>query len=302
MKPHVNVLPLIAYKSINNINALQVLRAVAAIMVVLRHSSLSIKNTAHNYWDLGGKPADSLVFLSPLNHLDFGVDIFFCISGFIVFMLIEKCTPNIESSIKFLLNRAIRILPPYWFFTTLVVVVYVASSGHFNVGHLTGNLSTDSFRFFYSLLMLPQQESPILGVGWTLVHESLFYLLCTLVITTQLNQKLHYVLAILSIIAVILAFFKITILYGYAFSTFNIEFFLGALAYKLSNRENKYPLITIFTGIFFFLLASYLLDSAILPNIAFLIRSLCGGFFGFFFDNWFNCLGSYVWFHIQTPW
>ena len=265
-----------------NINALQILRAIAALMVVVWHSNLAIKNTVHDYWINGDALYRAAHYLSPLNHLYFGVDIFFCISGYIMYMLIEKTPPNIEASFKFLLDRAIRILPPYWLFTALVVVAYLASRGHFNVGHLTGDLGVDVFRFLTSILMFPQPHAPILGVGWTLVHETLFYLICGLVGVFGLNRRLPEVLATLSIVAIVLAVLDISIFYGYGFSPYYIEFFFGAMAYRFSNRVTAYPILTIFTGLGCYFTACYILDSQVIPNITFITRQLFGGLFGFF--------------------
>lgn len=97
-----------------------------------------------------------------------------------------------------------------------------------------------------------------------------------------LNRRLPEVLATLSIVAIILAALNISIMYGYAFSTFYIEFFFGALAYRLSSRVTTYPILTILTGLGCYLSACYILDSQAFPNITFITRQLCGGLFGFF--------------------
>jgi len=252
-------------------------------MVVVWHSRLAIKNTIHNYWFEGDAIYRASHYPTFMNHLDFGVDIFFCISGFIMYMLIEKLPSSTKSSLQFLLNRAIRILPPYWFFSALVVVVFLASRGNFNVGQLSGDLFVDSFRFLTSILLLPQPEPPILGVGWTLVHESLFYLICGLVVILGLNRRLPEVLAILSVVAVILGVLDTPVLFGYGFSTFYIEFFFGALAYRLYrlNRITAFPIMMILAGVGCYCLVSYLLDAAVIPAVAFVIRQLGGGLVGF---------------------
>ncbi len=253
------------------------------MMVVVWHSHLAIKNTIHNYWLEGDAIYRGSHYPAFLNHLDLGVDIFFCISGFIMYMLIEKLSPNAESSLRFLLNRAIRIFPPYWFFSILVVIAFLLSKGSFNVGQLSGDLSVDSFRFLTSILLLPQPQSPILGVGWTLVHESLFYFVCGLLVIAGLNRRLPEVLAAVSIVAVILAVLNIPILFGYAFSTFYIEFLFGALAYKLykTNRITTFPILTILFGGVCYLSVCYILDFQIVHNITFFTRQLGGGLVGF---------------------
>lgn len=265
-----------------NINALQILRALAALMVVVWHSHLAIRNTIHNYWIEGDAYYRVTHYPAFLNHLDFGVDIFFCISGFIMYMLIERLPSSVEASSKFLLNRAIRILPPYWFFSVLVVVAFVVSKGNFNVGHLSGEIFVDTFRFLSSIFLLPQQQPPILGVGWTLVHESLFYVICGLVVIVGLSRRLPEVLASLSVVAVILAALNIPVLFGYAFSTFYIEFFFGALAYRLykTDKITAFPILTILAGLGCYLLVCIILDSQIFSSMTFITRQLGGGLVG----------------------
>ena len=130
--------------------------------------------------------------------------------------------------------------------------------------------------------MLPQKIYPILPVGWTLVHEALFYILCSLVIIGRLNFKLPEILGTLSIVAIILAVLKIQILYGYLFSGFYIEFFFGALAYKISNRFTAYPKVTILLGIVLFCIANIITNLNLFPSYALLRSQLLGGVYGFF--------------------
>ena len=115
-----------------NVAALQILRAIAAILIVIWHSHLAIKYASANYWIEGNAQYRAAHYPSVLNHLDIGVDIFFCISGFIMALLIYKAAPSATASLTFLIRRALRILPPYWFFSCLVVVAFVMSAGKFN--------------------------------------------------------------------------------------------------------------------------------------------------------------------------
>jgi exopolysaccharide production protein ExoZ len=121
---------------------LQILRGLAALGVVLYHTNFQ---------------------LVPGVHTDLqGVAIFFVVSGFIM------CFITREESDRFLFKRFIRIVPMYWFFTLLMFVLHRQSPSAVNPP-----VAADLPR---SLLFLPSEQSPVLGVGWTLNFEIYFYL------------------------------------------------------------------------------------------------------------------------------
>lgn len=121
--------------------------------------------------------AASVLFAHSLHQFDglkpvgvFGVDIFFVISGFIIFFITEK------DSSMFLLKRLIRIVPLYWAFTLLLVLVTLVipellKSARFDLAHIAASLLFIPFWTEATLF------SPILKLGWTLNLEMLFYLI-----------------------------------------------------------------------------------------------------------------------------
>ena len=90
------------------IKNIQALRAIAANGVLISHLLIVEQKYSHAGPIL---PADS-------RFGAFGVDLFFVISGFIMATIATD-----KSWHKFLADRAWRILPPYWFYTTVVLVV-----------------------------------------------------------------------------------------------------------------------------------------------------------------------------------
>jgi peptidoglycan/LPS O-acetylase OafA/YrhL len=100
----------------------------------------------------------------------FGVDIFFVISGFIMTLICSR------SADHFLLRRLARIVPLYWAATLAVFAVSwfrpeMLNSTRPNFGHL-----------LQSLLFIPYLKEnglihPVLLVGWTLNYEMYFYVL-----------------------------------------------------------------------------------------------------------------------------
>ena len=127
---------------------LQVLRGCAALGVAFYHTGFNL-------------PGDW--------HTDFsGVAIFFVISGFIM------CFITRENAEGFLTKRFIRVIPMYW----LGTLVFAAL--RYGIGSLTSTAfaanPTLAHDLLVSLLFLPSDKLPVLGVGWTLNFEIYFYL------------------------------------------------------------------------------------------------------------------------------
>jgi exopolysaccharide production protein ExoZ len=222
-----------------NLIAIQILRCVAALLVVVWHSQLSIKLFTRNYWSEGDSLFRALHFPSFANHLSVGVDIFFCISGFIMSMLAARTKSANAGS--FIVDRFVRILPPYWLFTTIVIAVYLVNPG-FNFGEFTGEAGQDAVRIVESFLLAPQDKNPVLGVGWTLVHEFLFYYLVALLIFLKQGQRVAAFLAAAAGVGVLLCLDGANPFYGYGLSPYYVEFFAGALAYRIYERTSSiYP-------------------------------------------------------------
>jgi exopolysaccharide production protein ExoZ len=95
----------------------------------------------------------------------FGVDLFFVISGFIMATIARE-----GGWASFLISRARRILPPYWLYTTIVLLVSLVAPAVVN-----SSLGTPP-SLWRSYLLIPDVVPPLLAVGWTMIHESYFYL------------------------------------------------------------------------------------------------------------------------------
>jgi exopolysaccharide production protein ExoZ len=129
------------------IGNLQVLRALAALGVVFYHTDFRLPGDWHTEF--------------------FGVSTFFVISGFIM------CFITKDNADNFLAKRALRIVPLYWVCTiALVVMGYRWGLLWPSTWTTTTALASDLPR---SLLFLPSQKMPLLGVGWTLNFEVYFY-------------------------------------------------------------------------------------------------------------------------------
>jgi peptidoglycan/LPS O-acetylase OafA/YrhL len=241
----------------------QILRAVAALLVVAWHSPLVIKNFDGCYWGVAenGQPycAQSFGFL--VNHLNLGVDLFFCISGFIMCMVLRDVKAGVASARNFLLRRIIRIFPAYWVFSVVVVSCFYLSQGKLNMGNLGAGLVPDAIRIASSLLLLPTGESPVLIVGWTLVYEIQFYVACAVMLLVAPGKRATNMLLIFSAFFLAAHFLAPRGVLQYTPSLFSLEFLSGALAYRFrAVNVQRFSLFWIASSVMLFSGLSYWLD------------------------------------------
>ena len=142
--------------------ALDALRAIAALLVVVMHTVLiAPEPVAHN-------PALHFV----RSHLWVGVDIFFALSGFLIAgpflrsLLRGSALPNTAG---YAVRRIARIVPAYWVALT-AAVLFVAPRP-------IGWGSVISHYLFLQNWMPGESRSDIYVVAWTLGIEALFYII-----------------------------------------------------------------------------------------------------------------------------
>jgi exopolysaccharide production protein ExoZ len=143
---------------------LQVMRAVAALMVVCFHILYFWQHSHANTYPTWLNASVGAA----------GVDLFFVISGFI---MLETTLQGHTSPLSFLRKRLIRIAPFYWLLVILLAARhYYRDAGQFDwqwlvqsllfLPHIEGNMAGAVF---------PASYFPILVVGWTLTFEMFFY-------------------------------------------------------------------------------------------------------------------------------
>ncbi|WP_415919315.1 acyltransferase family protein [Tateyamaria sp. SN6-1] len=146
------------------IPGLQVLRAVAAVMVLIGH----VLAEAEHYFGLP-LPGDAIPWTR-------GVDIFFVISGFVITLSAAR---YLGQPGAFLWRRAVRVVPLYWLFTTLMVAALILIPGG------AKDTQFDPLQILSSYGFFPYERgdgriAPVLSLGWTLNYEMWFYALAAL--------------------------------------------------------------------------------------------------------------------------
>lgn len=196
------------------LDLIQIFRGIAALIVVVHHSTVQmLNNTGYHYLEN--------VFTVGW----FGVDLFFVLSGFIIVYIHYYDLGRKDKLRKYALKRVTRIYPAYWIITLILIPLFII------VPSWGQDYVRDPLYIVKSLFLVPQSNAPLLGVGWTLIHELFFYLMFGLFIycrrpvsitigsvwflgtvlgVTGLMEYQHYLLKLI-------------------FSNYNIEFLLGSI-------------------------------------------------------------------------
>ena len=153
----------------------QVLRAVAALMVAWHHAR-------HEADGLAAHGAGSALDPSTLLPWWGGVDLFFVISGFVIVLASRDLFAVPGGRVRFLAHRVARVVPLYWLVTLAYLGLALARPGLLGEA---GALARDPAAILASFLFWPWARpdgsvQPLYGLGWTLNDEVFFYVLFAL--------------------------------------------------------------------------------------------------------------------------
>ena len=195
--------------------SLQALRFFAAFGVVLFHlfDYYHVKfGFKENYFIIG----------------EFGVDVFFIMSGFIV-----AYTTNYEKGPgAFAIKRLSRVVPLYWILTTFVLFLVLLAPGAFN------STGLDFGNYVKSLLFIPYQKEnglvqPMLFLGWTLNYEMLFYAVVGVALLSGRNFLANACLFIAILAVAGRIFPSSNVVWSFYTGGIILEFVFGVLVYAL---------------------------------------------------------------------
>jgi len=210
----------------NTYTGIQALRFVAAMLVVLAHSTAMVNERMHLdmfKWRAGWS----------------GVDIFFVISGFVMAISSGTLIPRANGWKIFITRRLIRIVPLYWVATTLKLATILA------LPTLALDSPIELWNTIASYLFIPTFDdksllaAPLLKVGWTLNYEMLFYAIFTMALFLG-KSPLKFTAAIFAIAVAINIFSTPSVPYANGFlEPILMEFVMGMLVAKLCMHVNN---------------------------------------------------------------
>lgn len=151
--------------------ALQVLRAVAALLVLVHHAGYDADTLASR----AGLPP---LTLDRAFDWTFGIHLFFVISGFIM-LRTARGFGSPGGAATFALRRIVRVVPLYWLLTSLVILGALVWPGLLNVPLGDAGVILGSYAFV-PVFRADGAINPVLGQGWTLDYEMFFYALFAL--------------------------------------------------------------------------------------------------------------------------
>jgi len=217
------------------------LRAIAAIAVVISHITISLKQFNLNPYIFGalkdGSPRG-------LTLAEFGVSIFFVLSGFLITYLLqaEKKIRQIDIP-KFYIRRILRIWPLYYFYLPIAIAVLIAFK-------LIPDFKMLLFYIFFAadIPSILKRQIVLVGHYWSLGVEEQFYLFWPWV-----NKKINSLVPFLVVVIILLIILKLTFHFLYPGTIkdniFQVARFhcmmIGALGAVLYKKEN--PLFLVVT-------------------------------------------------------
>ncbi len=148
-------------------SSIQILRGMAALAVVLFH----VSDMLMQYTDRHGAFCR---FASMWHTGAAGVDLFFIISGFVMVQSTQGRFQQIGSSKEFILRRLIRIVPLYWLYTSVMLILVLLPFTLKNQV-FSGIYTVQSYLFIPAINPANGLDLPLLAQGWTLSYEMYFY-------------------------------------------------------------------------------------------------------------------------------
>ncbi len=150
---------------------LDALRGIAVIAVILFHFTMGQSQSIFNF-NIGAM----------------GVDLFFIISGFVIFMTIQKTT----YWKAFAWSRFSRLYPTYWFCVTLTTLIIILKSFIIPVSVIEHGMI---WKYLVNMTMVQYYFNidSIDGPYWTLIIELVFYSFIILLMLTKTIKYIEYI-------------------------------------------------------------------------------------------------------------
>ena len=201
------------------LSSIEALRGLAAAAVVAYHGARHLDK------------AFGLPWLAALfGPGQVGVDLFFTLSGFIILHVHRRDIARPARLTHYLGRRFTRVLPLYWIALAITIGLGTAAS----------HILPGAGRLFFSALLLPSHQEPLLGVAWTLQFEMLFYAVFALLILNRVLGAAVFA-AWLVCIACQACGLSLAVLPPQVTGIYGLEFFAGMASAQLldSGRTDR---------------------------------------------------------------
>lgn len=202
---------------------LQLIRAAAALMVMLFHGAPQFQGTLEPAW-----------LMTIISHAGYvGVDIFFAISGFVAAHTTLTRERAVGEMPVYAMHRLARIYLGYWPFYLLSLLI-----ASIHAPHLLQQWDLLSSFFLFFLVGLSEPAAMVLYVSWSLSYELLFYGLvaASFVLPVQRARQALVVVTLGVAAALALAPNPAEPKALWTFLSFLLEFLLGANCRLLAPR------------------------------------------------------------------
>ena len=199
--------------------SVQILRGLAATMVVILHIFAA--------FDAYYGTSILKEYTSLSSFLESGVDVFFVISGFIMFG-VTKNKFSTDYTQEFIKKRIFRVLPLYWSLTLFYAFLLVLIPSAFN------SASFDGLKLIQSLFFLPHLNNdgdimPVLSVGWTLNFEIYFYLIFAVALIFKKTTGILFLCAVFLLGSLAGEMYKLPTIMQVITNTLLFEFLFGVV-------------------------------------------------------------------------
>jgi peptidoglycan/LPS O-acetylase OafA/YrhL len=251
-----------------NYRNIQGLRAIAALMVL----------TSHLFWDIPPMRTHwAKTWFAAVGPS--GVDIFFVISGFIIYHVSGRSAARAavvgrgRALYEFVMKRVIRIYPLYWivFGAASVMMIWLPPASSF--------VKKPQVELFFLINGLPNFR---VQAAWTLTFEIYFYAVTALSLAV-FPKRVHVGwlawFAVIGVASVLATVFDLHIPLDYVFAPIVLEFLLGiGVGVLIERGEHRFRAVAIGIGVVWLLLGTLPLQAdGGRSTLSYLLRLACWG-------------------------
>lgn len=232
---HLNLLPSVKYP-VEEYKSISGTRGLAAFFVFINHAPPMLLN-------MGIKAPNVSSWGWIYSNLgSFGVQIFFCITGFLFYDRIIKTNGKLDWN-RFFESRVRRVAPLFYFACFIYIIFAFISneSLHLNKSDMLTIAGLVSFGFIDSTMTIGDFKLyPLNSVIWTLVHEWRFYMALPLVCFAFCNSRIGKIVFLVACIAAIVDFKNSQVVCWPYFLTGIIVAYIANKKPKIDKKNTSY--------------------------------------------------------------